>query len=115
MQASGLPPRACSSSTDPAGHQGHGSCRSRCRSRRSTIVWVHHSPSWNDEPVAPDAWEESGLYQPDAPGAGERRALLEYLTGRGATVEQMVEAHRLGSLPALAGDLVMGTPPPTVS
>lgn len=55
-----------------------------------------------------DAWEEAGLYCPDAPEADERRALLEYLTDRGATIEQMVEAHRLGSLPAVAGDLVVG-------
>jgi adenylate cyclase len=52
-------------------------------------------------------WQEAGLYDPSAPGAAERRALLEYLDDRGATVEQMVQAHRLGSLPGLAGDLVM--------
>jgi adenylate cyclase len=40
---------------------------------------------------------------------------LEFLTGRGATVEQMVEAHRLGRLPAVAGDLVMGSQPATLS
>jgi adenylate cyclase len=62
-----------------------------------------------------DAWEAAGLYQPDAPEADERRALLEYLTARGATLEQMVEAHRTGSLPALAGELVLGTRHATVS
>ena len=36
-----------------------------------------------------------------------RLALLEYLTERGATIAQMVEAHRLGSLPGVAGDLVI--------
>jgi adenylate cyclase len=61
------------------------------------------------------AWEAAGLYQPDAPEADERRALLEYLTARGATMEQMVEAHRTGSLPAVAGDLVLGTRAATVS
>ena len=40
------------------------------------------------------------------PRAAERLALLEYLTARGATIEQMVEAHRLRTLPAVAGDLV---------
>jgi adenylate cyclase len=40
---------------------------------------------------------------------------LEYLTTRGATVDQMVEAHRLGRLPAVAGDLVMGHQPETLS
>jgi adenylate cyclase len=54
-------------------------------------------------------WVAAGLYDPHAPGATERRALLEYLTDRGATVEQMVEAHRLGSLPAVAGELIRGS------
>jgi adenylate cyclase len=34
---------------------------------------------------------------------------------RGATIDQMVEAHRLGRLPAVAGDLVLGNEPETVS
>jgi adenylate cyclase len=58
--------------------------------------------------VDTDEWERAGLYDPDSPKADERLALLEYLTARGATVEAMVEAHRLGSLPGLAGDLVLG-------
>jgi len=57
----------------------------------------------------PEAWEETGLFDPDAPRAEDRRALLEYLSTRGATLDQMVEAHHLGILPAVAGDLVMGT------
>ena len=48
----------------------------------------------------------AGLYDPLDPGAAERLALLEYLTERGATIEQMVEAHRQGTLPGVAGDLV---------
>jgi class 3 adenylate cyclase len=60
-------------------------------------------------------WEAAGLYRPDTPGADERLALLEYLAARGATLAQLVEAHRLGSLPAVAGDLVMGTESATLS
>ncbi len=56
-----------------------------------------------------EEWERAGLYRPGAPEADERRALLEYLSARGATIEQMVQAHRLGILPAVAGDLVMET------
>jgi adenylate cyclase len=52
---------------------------------------------------------------PDEPGAAERLALLEYLTARGATLEQMAEAHRLGGLPAVAGDLVVGSGRSTLS
>jgi adenylate cyclase len=53
-------------------------------------------------------WEAAGLYVPDGPGAEDRRAVLEYLGARGATISQMVEAHRMGNLPGLAGDLVVG-------
>jgi len=56
--------------------------------------------------VGTEAWREAGLYDPDEPNADERLALLEYLTERGATMEQMVEAHRQGALPGIAGDLV---------
>ena len=52
------------------------------------------------------AWEAAGLYSPDEPDAAERLALLEYLSERGATLEQLVDAHRTGNLPGLAGELV---------
>ncbi len=58
------------------------------------------------ESVDTGPWERAGLYDPADPDAGERLALLEYLTERGATIEQMVQAHRAGSLPGVAGDLV---------
>jgi adenylate cyclase len=53
-----------------------------------------------------ERWEQAGLYDRHDPAAAERKALLEYLTARGATIEQMVDAHRLGTLPGVAGDLV---------
>jgi len=53
------------------------------------------------------AWERAGLYDPDAANADERRALLVYLTERGATIEQMVDAQKHGSLPGVASDLVI--------
>jgi class 3 adenylate cyclase len=65
--------------------------------------------------VDTDAWEGAGLYQPGSAGAEERLALLEYLTERGATLEQMVEADRLGALPSVAGDLVPTQSPATLS
>jgi adenylate cyclase len=55
---------------------------------------------------AQDRWQEAGLYDPLDPAAAMRLALLEYLSERGATLEQMVEAHRTGTLPGVAGDLV---------
>ena len=55
---------------------------------------------------AKERWQEAGLYDPLDPASAERLALLEYLTERGATVEQLVEAHSRGTLPAVAGDLV---------
>jgi adenylate cyclase len=56
-------------------------------------------------------WHEAGLYDPGDPAAGDRLALLEYLSARGATIEQMVDAHRRGSLPGVAADLVMADAP----
>jgi class 3 adenylate cyclase len=53
-------------------------------------------------------WEAAGLYRPEAEGAEERRELLDYLSARGATVAQMVEAHRAGGLPGVAGELAVG-------
>ncbi len=70
---------------------------------------------WNDGPVDIDDWEQAGLYRPEGPGAEERRLLLRFLTERGATLEQMIEAHRLGSLPGLTSSLVLGAATRTVS
>jgi class 3 adenylate cyclase len=50
-------------------------------------------------------FEAAGLYDPDAPGAPARLALLEYLTGLGATVAQMVEADAHGLLHGLSAVL----------
>jgi adenylate cyclase len=53
-----------------------------------------------------DVWRAAGLYDPDEPGGEDRLALLQYLTERGATVEEMVDAHRIGTLPGVASDVV---------
>ncbi len=50
------------------------------------------------------AYRAAGLYDPDVPGAEERRALLEYLTGQGYTIEEMVAADGRGRLFGLHGD-----------
>jgi adenylate cyclase len=55
---------------------------------------------------AEQAWREAGLYDPLDPASADRLGLLRYLTERGATMEQMVEAHRVGALPGVAGELV---------
>jgi adenylate cyclase len=60
-------------------------------------------------------WEAAGLYRPDDDGAEERRAVLDYLTERGATIAQMVDAQRTGNLPGVAGDLVVGQGRSTLS
>jgi hypothetical protein len=65
--------------------------------------------------VDTEAWEQAGIFDPDAPGADDRHALLEYLTERGATIAQMSEAQRLGGLPGVAGDLVVGPTTPQVT
>jgi class 3 adenylate cyclase len=43
----------------------------------------------------------AGLLDPDAPGAADRRALLELLVARGATFDELVEAAAAGTLGSL--------------
>ena len=54
-----------------------------------------------------ELWRQAGLYDPDDPSSDERLALLRYLSDRGASIDQMVEAHAQGNLPAVASDLVV--------
>jgi adenylate cyclase len=61
-----------------------------------------------------DVWESAGLYDPRDPNAAERLALLEFLTARGATTEQMVDAHSRHALPGLAGELLLQRDKPPV-
>jgi adenylate cyclase len=49
--------------------------------------------------------QAAGLYDPAAPGAADRLALLEWLAGQGATLRDMTEAASEGSLVELAGVL----------
>jgi class 3 adenylate cyclase len=48
-----------------------------------------------------------GLYDPSAPTAGDRLALLEWLTDQGITLEQMVDANDRGMLTHVAGALTL--------
>jgi adenylate cyclase len=52
-------------------------------------------------------YEAFGLYDPTAPNAADRRALLEWLEQRGITVAQMVEARERNRLQAAAADLLL--------
>ena len=93
------------------------SCKGRASSR-STACARRASREWRARRCRPplsgrgervnqeEAWRDAGLYDSQEPGAAERLALLEYLTERGATIVQMVSAHRMGTLPGVAGDLV---------
>jgi adenylate cyclase len=49
-------------------------------------------------------YEARGLYDPAAPNAADRLALLEWLADRGLGVDEMVEAAAAGRLTAIAGD-----------
>jgi hypothetical protein len=53
------------------------------------------------------ALEAAGLYDPGAPNAADRLALLEWLAARGFTIDEMAEAARAGLLTALAADRVL--------
>lgn len=61
------------------------------------------APGGDGELVA--ALSAHGLYDPAAPDAEQRLALLRHYTERGITVEQMASAEKEGRLPVLSGDL----------
>jgi adenylate cyclase len=61
-----------------------------------------------------ERWKDAGLYDPNDPAGAERLSLLRYLTERGATMDEMLEAHRNRALPGVAGDLVIRTRTPTL-
>ena len=50
-------------------------------------------------------WEAAGLYEPGAPDAAERLALLHHLVDRGATLDDLRRAHDERRIVGLAGDL----------
>ena len=52
-------------------------------------------------------FEAAGLYDPAAPNAPDRLALLEWLAACGATIPQMVGALHQGTLTTLAGELAL--------
>ena len=54
-----------------------------------------------------EALTAAGLYDVNAPDAAERLELLDYLSGQGCSVEEMVSAHERGRLFALAGDRIV--------
>ena len=51
-------------------------------------------------------WQEAGLYEPTAPDAADRLALLRYLQEQGCDLEEMVEAEARDRLFGLAGDRI---------
>jgi len=48
--------------------------------------------------------EAAGLYDPTAPGAGDRLTLLDHLLGEGCTIDELVEADAAGRLVSAAAD-----------
>ena len=52
-------------------------------------------------------YEARGLYDPAAPNAADRLALLDWLAEQGATIDQMVDAQKRAHLTGLAGDLAL--------
>ena len=57
--------------------------------------------------MSTDEYEAAGLYDPHAPNAADRLALLEWLAARGARLDQMVRAHREGWLDGLGADVAL--------
>jgi adenylate cyclase len=52
-------------------------------------------------------YEARGLYDPSAPGADDRLALLNWLVEQGISIDQIVDAHERDHLTGLAGDLAL--------
>jgi adenylate cyclase len=52
-------------------------------------------------------FEALGLYDPEAPNAADRLALLEWLADRGLSIGQIAEAGAAGRLTAVAGELAL--------
>ncbi|MEY2450882.1 MAG: hypothetical protein QOD92_456 [Acidimicrobiaceae bacterium] len=57
-----------------------------------------------------DAWIAAGLYDPMAPDADEQRELLEFLTVRGATLDDLIASLEMRSLNAAASDRLLNEP-----
>ncbi len=57
-------------------------------------------------------WQEAGLYDPAAPAAADRLALLRFLDELGCSLEEMTQAHASDRLFALAGDRIIRPPRP---
>lgn len=55
----------------------------------------------------PAEYEALDLYDPTAPDAGDRLALLEFLSERGVPIERMVEWLEVGRISALAAEAVI--------
>jgi class 3 adenylate cyclase len=53
------------------------------------------------------SWRDAGLYDPEAPTAAGRLALLSWLHDRGTPHAQMLAAHERGELGSLAGDSLL--------
>lgn len=57
-----------------------------------------------DAPMDAAGWQAAGLYDPAAPAAADRLALLEYLASVGCDLEEMLDVDARDRLFALAGD-----------
>ncbi len=54
-----------------------------------------------------EAFERAGIYDPGAPDAAERLALLEWLTEQGLSIEELVEAAAKMRLDGIVGDRII--------
>ena len=54
-----------------------------------------------------DGFERAGLYDPDAPDAADRLALLEWLTEQGISLDELIDGSRRERLSSLVGDRII--------
>jgi adenylate cyclase len=74
--------------------------------RRHRAIASHRSAPYRHVMTVAE-YQAAGLYDPAAPNAADRLALLEWLAARGITLAQMVEAQRERTLSGIAGDLAL--------
>lgn len=54
-----------------------------------------------------EAYQRSGLYDPESPGAAKRRLLLQWMEDHGTTIEQMQRSAKMGALSSATGDALI--------
>src|SRR5262245_26644526 len=81
-----------------------------CGDARSVALTTPQIGAYRQRRMGTKEFEAAGLYDPNAPDAADRLALLQWLTGRGITIPQIVAAGGADRLTSIAGDFALSPP-----